>query len=172
MDDEASKWHYFILVTWPDDVISLEFRGTHRPDFPLSNFKKEGILVLSSLSSFRSGLCTKDSKILMQPIAVIPDPRAAQSLRFSRFARTVDGYHRVNFAAARAACVSTWLGEHLLSLHNPVARAARSQRKSFNRGVSTSIIKAQYFARLPRGTLAYFMLKSLSWHTLGLNQKW
>ena len=26
-------------------------------------------------------------------VAVIPDPRAARSLRFYRFARTVDGYH-------------------------------------------------------------------------------
>ena len=45
----------------------FEFSQGKRRDFPLFNFKKEDILVLSSLSSFRSGLCTKDSKILMQP---------------------------------------------------------------------------------------------------------
>ena len=33
----------------------------------MSNFKKKNILVLSSLSSFRSGLCTKNSKILTHP---------------------------------------------------------------------------------------------------------
>ena len=43
-------------------------------------------------------------------VAVIPDPRAARSLRFS-FARTVAGYHLII---------------RLLSLHNPVARAARA----------------------------------------------
>ena len=37
----------------------------------MSNFKKKNILVLSSLSSCRSGLCTKDSKILTHP-SVLP----------------------------------------------------------------------------------------------------
>ena len=45
----------------------FEFSPGDRPDFPLSNFKKKIILVLSLLSSFRSGLCTKYSKILTRP---------------------------------------------------------------------------------------------------------
>ena len=48
----------------------FEFSLGDRPDFPLSNFKKKSILVLSLLSSFRSGLCTKYSKILTRPIRV------------------------------------------------------------------------------------------------------
>ena len=45
----------------------FEFSQGDRPDFPLSNFKKKIILVLSLLSSFKSGLCTKYSKILTRP---------------------------------------------------------------------------------------------------------
>ena len=45
----------------------FEFFQRDRPDFPLSNFRKKIILVLSLLSSFRSGLCTKYLKILTQP---------------------------------------------------------------------------------------------------------
>ena len=45
----------------------FEFFQGDRPDFPLSNFRKKIILVLSLLSSFRSGLCTKYLKILMRP---------------------------------------------------------------------------------------------------------
>ena len=40
----------------------------------------------------------------MKIVAVIPDPRAARSLRFSlRFARTVDGYHPSRFAGLRGS---------------------------------------------------------------------
>ena len=45
----------------------FEFSQGDRPDFLMSNFKKKIILVLSLLSSFKSGLCTKYSKILTRP---------------------------------------------------------------------------------------------------------
>ena len=42
---------------------------------------------------------------LVVVVAVLPDPRAARSLRFSlsRFARTVDGYHRTDIIRQVAA---------------------------------------------------------------------
>ena len=49
----------------------FEFSQGDRPDFPLSNFKKKTIFVLSLLSSFRSGLCTNDSKILTRCLQII-----------------------------------------------------------------------------------------------------
>ena len=46
----------------------FEFPQGDGPDFPLSNFKKKIILVLSLLGSFKSNVHTKYSKILTRPI--------------------------------------------------------------------------------------------------------
>ena len=50
----------------------------------------------------------------MEVVAVIPDPRAARSLRFSPSERTVDGYHpskvEVDGRCARASRLSTYKG--------------------------------------------------------------
>ena len=46
----------------------FEFSQGDGPDFPLSNFEKKIILVLSLLGSFKLNVYTKYSKILRRPI--------------------------------------------------------------------------------------------------------
>ena len=65
----------------------FEFSQGDRPDFPLSNIKKKTILVLSSLSSIRLGLCTKYSKFLTQPRLSDLYSDQARALRAARAAR-------------------------------------------------------------------------------------
>ena len=66
----------------------FEFSQGHRPDFPLSNFKKKSILVFSLLSSFRSGLCTKYSKILTRPTVRMSSREHAPRARLTGLTNT------------------------------------------------------------------------------------